>query len=150
MSATTRRDNFDFRRLLHEAAGAEFDVAFEHIGFWDLRFALADDYRAERVFIAGDAAHSHPPYGGYGVNSGLEDAVNLSWKLAATLQGWVVPVCSTVTVRNGGQCSPPQRAISSRSRSSATATSSASTIRGATAPTSRRRGASGRPVRELR
>ncbi|WP_024508215.1 FAD-dependent monooxygenase [Bradyrhizobium sp. ARR65] len=86
--ATTTRDNFDFRRLLHEAAGAEFDVEFDHIGFWDLRFALADTYRAGRVFIAGDAAHSHPPYGGYGVNSGLEDAVNLSWKLAATLQGW--------------------------------------------------------------
>ena len=41
-----------------------------------------------RVFIAGDAAHSHPPYGGYGINSGLEDARNLGWKLAAVLQGW--------------------------------------------------------------
>jgi hypothetical protein len=40
------------------------------------------------VFIAGDAAHSHPPYGGFGLNNGLEDAVNLSWKLAARLQGW--------------------------------------------------------------
>jgi hypothetical protein len=40
------------------------------------------------MFIAGDAAHSHPPYGGYGVNSGLEDARNLGWKLAAMLQGW--------------------------------------------------------------
>jgi 4-hydroxyisophthalate hydroxylase len=86
--ASTTRDNFDFRGFLHEAAGAEFDVEFEHIGFWDLRFALADSYRKGRVFIAGDAAHSHPPYGGYGINSGLEDAVNLSWKLAATLQGW--------------------------------------------------------------
>jgi len=84
----TNSDNFDFRRFLHEAAGAEFDVEFEHVGFWDLRFAIADSYRAERIFIAGDAAHSHPPYGGYGINSGLEDAVNLSWKLAATLQGW--------------------------------------------------------------
>jgi 4-hydroxyisophthalate hydroxylase len=89
--ADTDRDNFDFRRLVHEAAGAEFDVEFEHIGFWDLRFALADSYRAGRIFVAGDAAHSHPPYGGYGVNSGLEDAVNLSWKLAATLQGWGGP-----------------------------------------------------------
>jgi len=85
------RDNFDFKRLLHEAAGAEFDVELEHIGFWDLRFAVADDYRKGRVFIAGDAAHSHPPYGGYGINSGLEDAVNLSWKLAAHLQGWGGP-----------------------------------------------------------
>ena len=46
------------------------------------------DYRVGRVFIAGDAAHSHPPYGGYGLNSGLDDAANLGWKLAATLKGW--------------------------------------------------------------
>lgn len=84
----TTADNFDFRAYLHEAVGADFDVEFEHIGFWDLRFAIADAYRAGRMFIAGDAAHSHPPYGGYGVNSGLEDARNLGWKLAAVLQGW--------------------------------------------------------------
>jgi hypothetical protein len=53
-----------------------------------LRFMLADTYRKGRVFVAGDSAHSHPPYGGYGVNSGLEDARNLGWKLAAVLQGW--------------------------------------------------------------
>jgi 2-polyprenyl-6-methoxyphenol hydroxylase-like FAD-dependent oxidoreductase len=84
----TTKDNFDFRRLLHSAVGAEFDVEFEHIGFWDLRFATADSYRNGRAFVAGDAAHSHPPYGGYGINTGLEDAANLGWKLAATLQGW--------------------------------------------------------------
>lgn len=84
----TTADNFDFRSYLHQAVGATFAVEFEHIGFWDLRFAIADTYRADRIFIAGDAAHSHPPYGGYGVNSGLEDARNLGWKLAATLQGW--------------------------------------------------------------
>ncbi|MBR0645411.1 monooxygenase [Roseomonas hellenica] len=87
----TTRDSMDFARLLHEAAGASFDVAFDHIGFWDLRFAIADSYRQGRVFIAGDAAHSHPPYGGYGVNTGFEDAANLGWKLAATLQGWAEP-----------------------------------------------------------
>lgn len=86
--AGTTRDNFDFHRYLQEAVGAEFDVAFEYIGFWDLRFASADRYRAGRLFIAGDAAHSHPPYGGYGVNTGFEDARNLGWKLAAVLQGW--------------------------------------------------------------
>jgi 2-polyprenyl-6-methoxyphenol hydroxylase-like FAD-dependent oxidoreductase len=84
----TTRDNFDFRALVYEAAGAEFDVAFEHIGFWDLRFAVADNYRSGRAFVAGDAAHSHPPYGGYGINLGLEDAANLGWKLAANLKGW--------------------------------------------------------------
>lgn len=86
--AGTTADNFDFRAYLHESVGATFEVEFEHIGFWDLRFALADSYRAGRIFIAGDAAHSHPPYGGYGINSGLEDARNLGWKLAAVLQGW--------------------------------------------------------------
>ena len=49
---------------------------------------VATRYRAGRAFIAGDAAHTHPPYGGFGLNNGLEDAANLGWKLAATLQGW--------------------------------------------------------------
>ena len=84
----TTKDNFDFRGLLHSAVGEKFDVEFEHIGFWDLRVAISDQYRRGRVFIAGDAAHSHPPYGGYGINTGLEDAANLGWKLAGTLQGW--------------------------------------------------------------
>ena len=44
--------------------------------------------RSGRVFIAGDAAHSHPPYGGYGLNNGLDDVANLGWKLAAKLKGW--------------------------------------------------------------
>lgn len=88
MPAGTTRDNFDFTRLLHEAVGAPFEIAYEHIGFWDLRFAVAEPYRQGRVFVAGDAAHSHPPYGGYGINTGFEDARNLGWKLAAHLQGW--------------------------------------------------------------
>lgn len=84
----TTADNFDFKAYLQESVGASIDIELQHIGFWDLRFMLADSYRNGRVFIAGDAAHSHPPYGGYGVNSGLEDARNIGWKLAATLQGW--------------------------------------------------------------
>jgi 2-polyprenyl-6-methoxyphenol hydroxylase-like FAD-dependent oxidoreductase len=79
---------FDFEAYLHRAVGAEFDVEFQHVGYWDLRFAIADDYVKGRVFVAGDAAHSHPPYGGYGINTGFEDARNLGWKLAASLQGW--------------------------------------------------------------
>ena len=84
----TTKDNFDFKNYLQHAAGAEFSVELEHIGFWELRFAVADQYRKGRVFIAGDAAHSHPPYGGFGVNTGFEDSRNLGWKLAAALQGW--------------------------------------------------------------
>jgi 2-polyprenyl-6-methoxyphenol hydroxylase-like FAD-dependent oxidoreductase len=89
--AGTTKDSMDFRAYLHRAVGAEFDVEFEHIGFWDLRFAIADSYRKGRAFIAGDAAHSHPPYGGYGINTGLEDAANLAWKLEAVLSGWAGP-----------------------------------------------------------
>ena len=84
----TRTDNYDFLGLLHQAAGFEFAADFDHVGFWDLRISVATEYRVGRVFIAGDACHSHPPYGGFGLNSGLEDVVNLGWKLAAVLQGW--------------------------------------------------------------
>jgi 4-hydroxyisophthalate hydroxylase len=84
----TTRENFDFHHMLQQAVGAKFDVEFIHIGFWDLRFAVADVYRKGRIFIAGDAAHSHPPYGGYGINTGFEDAVNLAWKLTGAIQGW--------------------------------------------------------------
>lgn len=82
----TNEHNFDFLGFLHETVGEKFELDFEHIGFWDLRFAIADSYRKGRAFIAGDAAHSHPPYGGYGVNSGFEDARNLAWKLAAVIK----------------------------------------------------------------
>jgi 4-hydroxyisophthalate hydroxylase len=81
-------DNFDFLGLLHDAAGFPFKAEFDHIGFWDLRVMVASQYSLGRIFIAGDACHQHPPYGGFGLNTGLEDAVNLGWKLAATLQGW--------------------------------------------------------------
>ncbi|MBO6883125.1 MAG: FAD-dependent monooxygenase [Marivita sp.] len=84
----TTTDNFDFRGLLHKAVGQEFALDLDYVGFWDLRVSLADSYRAGRAFIAGDAAHSHPPYGGYGINTGFEDARNLGWKLAATIKGW--------------------------------------------------------------
>lgn len=86
--AGTTRDNYDFTALLHKVAGFPFACDFDHVGFWDLRVAVADRYQVGRVFIAGDAAHSHPPYGGFGLNSGLEDVINLGWKLAARLQGW--------------------------------------------------------------
>jgi 2-polyprenyl-6-methoxyphenol hydroxylase-like FAD-dependent oxidoreductase len=89
--AGTTRENFDFSRYLQEVVGASFDCTIDHIGFWDLRFEVANQYRDGRVFLAGDAAHSHPPYGGYGINTGFEDARNLGWKLAAVAAGWAGP-----------------------------------------------------------
>ena len=84
----TTPENYDFHGLLQRAAGFSFSAEFDHVGFWDLRVAVANRYRGGRAFIAGDAAHNHPPYGGYGLNSGLEDVHNLGWKLAAALEGW--------------------------------------------------------------
>jgi len=51
----------------------------------------AERYRADRVLLAGDAAHIHLPAGGPGLNTGLLDAVNLGWKLAAQVHGWAPP-----------------------------------------------------------
>jgi 2-polyprenyl-6-methoxyphenol hydroxylase-like FAD-dependent oxidoreductase len=84
----TTTENFDFRAMLIRAVGQDFALQFDHIGLWDLRVAIANNYREGRVFIAGDAAHSHPPYGGYGINTGFEDVRNLGWKLSAALLGW--------------------------------------------------------------
>jgi 2-polyprenyl-6-methoxyphenol hydroxylase-like FAD-dependent oxidoreductase len=86
--ANTTRDNYDFQGLLERSAGFPFAADFDYVGFWDLRIAVAETYQVGRVFIAGDAAHSHPPYGGYGLNNGLDDVANLGWKLAARLKGW--------------------------------------------------------------
>jgi len=84
----TRKDNYDFLSLIRQAAGFEVQAELDHVGFWDLRIAVARRYRVGRAMIAGDACHSHPPYGGFGLNSGIEDARNIGWKLAAVTSGW--------------------------------------------------------------
>jgi 2-polyprenyl-6-methoxyphenol hydroxylase-like FAD-dependent oxidoreductase len=54
---------------------------------YNISHRIADRYRTGRVFLAGDAAHIHPPIGGLGMNTGLQDAYNLGWKLAAVCRG---------------------------------------------------------------
>jgi len=54
---------------------------------FDMNARLADRYREGRVFLAGDAAHVHPPTGGQGLNTSVQDAYNLGWKLAAVTKG---------------------------------------------------------------
>jgi 2-polyprenyl-6-methoxyphenol hydroxylase-like FAD-dependent oxidoreductase len=58
---------------------------------WTARMQLVDTARVGRVFLAGDAAHLNPPFGGHGMNTGFGEAVDLGWKLAAALQGWGGP-----------------------------------------------------------
>jgi 2-polyprenyl-6-methoxyphenol hydroxylase-like FAD-dependent oxidoreductase len=55
---------------------------------WTDNARQATSYRQGRIFLAGDAAHVHSPFGGQGLNLGIGDAVNLGWKLAATIKGW--------------------------------------------------------------
>ncbi len=79
----------EFKQQLHAYAGTDFGV---HSPRWLSRFGdatrLAERYRTDRVLLAGDAAHIHPPTGGQGLNLGIQDAFNLGWKLAAELGGW--------------------------------------------------------------
>ena len=61
-------------------------------GRWELAALIADRFSGRRVFLAGDAAHQLPPNrGGYGANTGIEDADNLAWKLAAVTSGQFSP-----------------------------------------------------------
>jgi 2-polyprenyl-6-methoxyphenol hydroxylase-like FAD-dependent oxidoreductase len=68
--------------------GVPIDYEMLYVGAWKQNLLLADRYRSGRVFLAGDAAHLVIPTGGLGMNTGVGDAIDLSWKLHATLAGW--------------------------------------------------------------
>ncbi|MFI6097698.1 rifampin monooxygenase [Lentzea sp. NPDC051213] len=78
----------EFKEQLRRVAGTDFGV---HSPRWLSRFGdatrQAERYRSGRVFLAGDAAHIHPPTGGQGLNLGVQDSFNLGWKLALVLGG---------------------------------------------------------------
>jgi 2-polyprenyl-6-methoxyphenol hydroxylase-like FAD-dependent oxidoreductase len=79
----------EIRDVTRRALGTDFGLQEAR---WMSRFHSDErqvpHYRVGRVFLAGDAAHVHSPAGGQGMNTGLQDAANLGWKLAATVQGW--------------------------------------------------------------
>jgi hypothetical protein len=79
----------EIRAVMRRALGTDFGLQEAR---WMSRFhsdeRQAPHYRVGRVFLAGDAAHVHSPAGGQGMNTGLQDAANLGWKLAAAAQGW--------------------------------------------------------------
>ncbi|NEB60913.1 monooxygenase [Streptomyces diastaticus] len=82
----------EFRTSLTRITGSDCGVAEPD---WLSRFGnatrLAESYRSGRVLLAGDAAHIHFPAAGQGLNTGLQDAMNLGWKLAAAVHGWAPP-----------------------------------------------------------
>jgi len=78
----------DPHALIYGLVGTKIDAEVLGTDPWTARMLLADRYRSGRVFLAGDAAHLNPPWGGHGFNTGIGDAVNIGWKLAAVLDGW--------------------------------------------------------------
>ncbi len=79
------------QQIIQAAAGAPVQATLLSTDPWTARMQITDRMRRGRVFLAGDAAHLNPPFGGHGLNTGLGDAVDLGWKIAAVLDGWGGP-----------------------------------------------------------
>jgi 2-polyprenyl-6-methoxyphenol hydroxylase-like FAD-dependent oxidoreductase len=88
LGAGTDADAIDPKQYLFAKLGIEFDCEIICANAWRPRLSLADSYGSGRVWLAGDAAHQVVPAGGYGMNTGVGDAVGLGWMLAAIVQGW--------------------------------------------------------------
>ena len=78
----------DIKTAIRRAVGRDFDFEILSVLPWVRRELVAERYRGGRGYIAGDAAHVMSPTGGFGMNTGIQDVVDLSWKLAATIEGW--------------------------------------------------------------
>jgi 2-polyprenyl-6-methoxyphenol hydroxylase-like FAD-dependent oxidoreductase len=111
--------NPDTDAYLRKAAGCEFPYEIISILPWQRSDFVARQYGDGRVFIAGDAAHQCSPTGGLGMHTGVGEAVNLSWKLAAMLDGWggekllssYEAECQPIATRNVNYATAAYRAI---------------------------------------
>ena len=81
----------DFEPRLREVIGFPCEIEIRHIVQWHHNLLVAERYRDRRVFMAGDAIHLVIPSGGLGMNTGVGDAFDLSWKIAGVIQGWGGP-----------------------------------------------------------
>jgi len=91
-AATDALTEADARRLFAQAFGQEIEIEILSMATWLAGHALvAESFQRGRVFLGGDAAHLFTPTGGLGYNTAVEDAVNLSWKLASVLKGQAGP-----------------------------------------------------------
>ncbi|MGH7034177.1 MAG: FAD-dependent monooxygenase [Stellaceae bacterium] len=77
--------------LLRRAVGQDFAFELLNGSHWVSRELVANTYGKSRAFLAGDAAHQNTPSGGFGMNTGIGDAIDLAWKLGARLAGWGGP-----------------------------------------------------------
>ena len=78
----------DPRPLIDAALGFDAGIDIVSRDEWTAHQLIAQSYRRGNVFLAGDACHLHPPFGGHGMNMGIGDAIDLGWKMAAVLEGW--------------------------------------------------------------
>jgi 2-polyprenyl-6-methoxyphenol hydroxylase-like FAD-dependent oxidoreductase len=81
-------ETIDRKAYLRRALGLSIEVEWLGTSIWTRRSGGADHYSSGRIFLAGDAVHQLSPTGGLGMNTGIADAVDVGWKLAATLSGW--------------------------------------------------------------
>jgi 2-polyprenyl-6-methoxyphenol hydroxylase-like FAD-dependent oxidoreductase len=88
LGAGTDADAIEPKQFLFAKLGIEFDCDIIRANEWRPRLSLADSYGNGRVWLAGDSAHQVVPAGGYGMNTGVGDAVGLGWMLAGIVQGW--------------------------------------------------------------
>lgn len=84
----TTYSDVEVRELIRRSTGIDLPYEILSSDEWVASRLLADRYSARRVYLVGDACHLHPPFGGFGMNMGISDGVDLGWKLAAVLQGW--------------------------------------------------------------
>ncbi|WP_432947822.1 FAD-dependent monooxygenase [Kribbella sp. CA-253562] len=83
----SRDENAIVPKMLDLLKLPDLEVKMHKVSHWVLEAVLADRYRVGRFLLAGDAAHRHPPATGIGLNTAVQDAHNLAWKLAAVVQG---------------------------------------------------------------
>ena len=83
--------NAEAAAAIARATGIDMPYEVLSTDQWVASSLLADRYRQGRILLAGDACHLHPPFGGFGMNMGIGDGVDLGWKIAAVLHGWGGP-----------------------------------------------------------
>ena len=75
-------------RVRHVLGIDDLELTIKAVAHWQFEGVVAERFRVGRVFLVGDAAHRHPPTGGLGLNTGVQDVFNLCWKLEAVLRGY--------------------------------------------------------------
>lgn len=99
-------DRFDVRAIVQKAIGPGIAFETSWVTPWARQSLLARRFRQGRCFLAGDAAHLLSPTGGFGMNTGIQEAVDLGWKLAAVEQAGRLRPCWTATRPSAGPWPP--------------------------------------------